>query len=230
MNMEIDNIRLRYTRRKQINEADLYSPLNPAIYMSHQEKERAFIRWIKDSGLAPIQDKRVLEVGCGLGGNLLEFLRLGFQPENLLGIELLEESAARTAHLLPSATRVLVGDAAEIHLEDNHFDVVLQSTVFTSILDEIFQQKLADRMWSLVKQGGGVLWYDFIFDNPKNPDVKGVPIKKIRRLFPEAEIKIWPLTLIPPINRRVTKLHPVLYHVFNLPLLRSHVLCWIKKV
>ncbi len=26
---------------------------------------------------------------------------------------------------------------------------------------------LLDRMWRWVKPGGGVLWYDFTFDNPK---------------------------------------------------------------
>jgi hypothetical protein len=72
---------------------------------------------------------------------------------------------------LPGAIRILVGDAAEINLDQGPFDVVYQSTVFTSILDDDFQQKLADRMWALVKPGGGVLWYDFIYSNPRNPDV-----------------------------------------------------------
>ena len=38
------------------------------------------------------------------------------------------------------------------------------------------------------------------------------------------------LTLAPPISRRVTKVHPALYTLFNLlPFLRTHVLGWIKK-
>jgi len=44
-----------------------------------------------------------------------------------------------------------VGDAAEIDLAEGSFDIVYQSTVFTSILDNGFQQKLADRMWALDK-------------------------------------------------------------------------------
>ena len=27
--------------------------------------------------------------------------------------------------------------------------------------------------------GGGVLWYDFTVNNPRNPDVRGVPMKRV---------------------------------------------------
>jgi hypothetical protein len=75
-----------------------------------------------------------------------------------------------------------------------------------------------------------VLWYDFIYDNPRNPDVRGVPLKRVRELFPQAELEAWRVTLAPPISRRVTRIDPRLYTVVNmLPLLRSHVLCWLKK-
>jgi len=115
-------------------------------------------------------------------------------------------------------------------MKDDSFDVVLQSTVFSSILDDDFQKKLADKIWSLAKPEGGILWYDFIFDNPKNSDVRGVPVRRIRKLFPNAKIKVWRLTLAPPLSRLLTKVHPSLYTLFNmLPILRTHVLCWIKK-
>lgn len=85
-------------------------------------------------------------------------------------------------------------------------------------------------MWDLVKPGGGVLWYDFIYDNPKNPDVKGVPVSQISELFPRGKLTVWHITLAPPIARRVTKIHPCLYSILNIiPLFRTHVLCWIEK-
>jgi SAM-dependent methyltransferase len=227
---EVEAIRQRYERRNQQPKTSLYDPLNEERYLGYEEKRRAFIRWIKWSGLAPVNDKRVLEIGCGSGDNLRQFMTLGFQPENLVGNELLEEYALIARRLLPTVVQVLVGDASSLDLGNQSFDVVLQSTVFTSILDEQFQQKLADKMWSLVKSGGGVLWYDFVFNNPKNPDVRGVPVQRIRHLFPEGDLKVWRLTLAPPISRRVARINPHLYTLFNLfPFLRSHVLCWIKK-
>jgi SAM-dependent methyltransferase len=198
--------------------------------MSMQERERALISWIAAAEFVTLADKQVLEVGCGTGGNLLQLIRLGFSPENLVGNELLEERAARARFQLPQATRILEGDACALDLPPESFDIVFQSTVFTSILDDGFQARLADRMWQLAKPGGGVLWYDFIYDNPRNPDVRGVPVAHIRDLFPAGRMTCWQVTLAPPVARAVTRWHPRLYDVINLlPFLRSHVLCWIVK-
>ncbi len=85
-------------------------------------------------------------------------------------------------------------------------------------------------MWRWLKPGGAVLWYDFTYDNPRNPDVRGMPLARVRALFPEGRVQARRVTLAPPISRRVCGLHPRLYGVFNaLPLLRTHVLAWIVK-
>jgi ubiquinone/menaquinone biosynthesis C-methylase UbiE len=131
---------------------------------------------------------------------------------------------------LPEATKILIGDTSNLNLQDNSFDIIYQFTVFTSILDEKFQAKLANKMWSLTKPGGGILWYDFMYDNLRNPDVRGVSIERIQELFPCGTIKIWRVTLAPPISRVVTKIHLKLYTVFNTTFfLRTHALCWIRR-
>ncbi|MBI5138135.1 MAG: methyltransferase domain-containing protein [Nitrospirae bacterium] len=226
---EPEAVRARYARRAGID-LGRYSPLNPAVYMSIQERERALIRWIAKAGLAPVADKRLLEVGCGAGGNLLQLIRLGFSPGNLVGSELLAERVEQARSVLPKATPIMEGNACTLDLPPESFDIVFQSTVFTSLLDGGFQTTLAKQMWRLVKPGGGVLWYDFIYDNPHNPDVKGVPVRRIRELFPAGKMTYWRVTLAPPIARVVTHLRPALYDVLNmLPFLRSHVLCWMHK-
>lgn len=226
---ELKQIQERYAKRNQFV-SDRYSMLNPSVYMGQQEKERKLIQWIKWTHLEPVETKKVLEIGCGAGSNLLKLIQLGFKPENLFGNELLEERVNLAQKLLPPGVTIISGDASVLDLDDESFDVVFQSTVFTSILDIDFQKKLANRMWRLVKPGGGILWYDFIYDNPSNVDVKGVSLKQIRNLFPEGALKVWKLTLAPPISRLVTKIHPQLYNIFNFfPFLRTHVLCWIKK-
>lgn len=228
---EVEKIKERYSRRQQLPEKTIYSPFNPAVYMAIQEKKLTLIKLLTFANFLPVSNKKVLEIGCGSGSNLLELISLGFLPENLIGNELLDYRANDAKHLLPTSTQIILGDAAKLDFEDNLFDIVYQSTVFTSILDNSFQQKLADRMWAMTKYGGGIIWYDFIYNNPKNPDVRGVPIKRIKELFPKAKIKVWPITLIPIISRFVTKIHPSMYSVFNLtPFLRSHVLCWIQKL
>jgi hypothetical protein len=70
----------------------------------------------------------------------------------------------------------------------------------------------------------------FIFDNPRNPDVRSVTLANIRSLFPLAKVEHHRITLAPPLSRIVTQIHPTLSAVFNtIPLLRTHLLCWIAK-
>jgi SAM-dependent methyltransferase len=195
-----------------------------------QERQRALIRLLSASGVGPVRHLRVLEIGCGEGSNLLELLQLGFSPENLVGNELLDERCAVARRRLPAAIQVLPGDAGSLTLTAGSFDVVYQAGVLSSVLDDEVQEAIADRMWSLVKPGGGVLWYDLGYDNPKNPDVRGVPVSRIRELFPDGAARIRRVTLAPPLARRLARVSPVLYVLANsIPMLRTHVLAWIAK-
>jgi len=228
--MEPAEIVARYERRLQEKDPNLYELIRPDVCMTIQEKERALIRWIRTCGIQPVQTKRVLDVGCGTGKTLEQFLRLGFEPANLVGSELLEARLKAARAHLPAALDLRLGDAMELDCPDESFDIVTQSTVFTSVLDRTFQTNLAERMWRMTKPGGGVLWYDFTFDNPRNPDVVGIPLRRVRELFPRGSMRHWKLTLAPPVSRWVTRISPALYTVLNtLPILRTHVLCWIEK-
>jgi SAM-dependent methyltransferase len=218
----------RYARRDGL--VDRYSLLRPEVWQMVQERQRALIRLLLDHDLTDLPALRVVEVGCGAGGNLLELLRLGFLPENLRGIELLPDRAQAARRCLPQDLAVIEGDAAEQALEPGSVDIVLQSTVFSSLLDDGFQQRLADAMWSWLRPGGGVLWYDFTVDNPRNPDVRGVPLARVGRLFPAGRLSHRHVTLAPPLARAACRVHPALYGALNvLPLLRTHVLAWIAK-
>jgi SAM-dependent methyltransferase len=227
---ESDLVVERYARRSNLEIDWRYSMLNPAVWQEMQGRQRLLIDLLRKHSSSPLSELRLLEVGCGQGGNLLEFLRMGFKPEYLLGNELLCERVVSARDRLPSACQVLEGDATKLDFKEGSFDIVYQSTVFTSILDSQFQQVLADKMWSWVAPGGGVLWYDFTYNNPKNKDVRGVSLAQIKSLFPDAAVFSKKTTLAPPISRRVTQLHPSLYTLFNmLPFLRTHLLCWIEK-
>lgn len=230
LNNETDEVVKRYAARASLVKDDRYSMLNPAVWQSVQERQRALLQMLAQYPINSLADLSVLEVGCGGGGNLLELLRMGFAPANLVGNELLPERSAMARLNLPEATQVITGDAMKLPMGQGSFDVVYQSTVFSSLLDSNFQMQLANKMWSWVKPGGAVLWYDFIYNNPNNPDVKGVTLARIRQLFPEGVIHSRRVTLAPPISRRVCKLHPVFYPILNaVPWLRTHVLCWIEK-
>lgn len=228
---EIAAIEQRYKRRRTNGCSDRYSPLDPYVVKSEQEKDTSLIRWLTTTGLsARITQTSLLEIGCGHGNNLLRFLRLGFRPDHLVGNELLSDRLDAARRILPSSTRLMAGDATTLNLGEEKFDVVCLFTVLSSILDDRFQQRLAAKAWSLVKPGGGVLCYDFVHNNPANRDVRAVSRHRLHELFPHSKASFQKLTLAPPIGRPITRLWGNAYSILvQIPALRSHILAWIQK-
>ena len=217
----------RYARRTA---DDRYSLMRPDVWHTVQERQRAMLRLFAQQGLNDLSAVRLMEVGCGAGGNLLELLRAGVRPEHLSGVELLPDRVEAARAVLPPTVVLHLGDALALDVPPASLDIVFVSTVFSSLLDDVFQQRLAEALWRWVRPGGAVLWYDFVVDNPRNRDVRGVPLSRVRALFPLGRVTASRLTLAPPIARAATRFHPSLYTLFNiLPLLRTHVLCWIAK-
>ncbi len=223
---KVDRIREIYLRRDRT----LHNRLRPDRYMMEQEKERIFLSILSRFDVATIKTMKVLEIGCGRGTNILNFLRWGFEPENITGSELMPDRCSQARRLLPAAIEIIDGDALLLRLPEASFDIVLISTVFSSIRDESFRAELAKKIWLLVKPTGAVLWYDFIYNNPSNPDVMAVPRRRLRELFPGARALIRKVTLAPPIARVVCRFHPRLYSLLNLlPFLRTHLVAWLEK-
>jgi len=233
---ELQAIAQRYARRDQrLAGLERYSLLRPEVWQMLHERQAAMLRLLAahraaQADPAPLGDWRMAEVGCGAGGNLMDMLRLGLLPQHLTGIELLPERLEAARAALPQQVRLLAGDASQAAVEPGSQDLVLQSTVFSSILDDGLQRRLAEAMWRWLRPGGAVLWYDFIVDNPRNPDVRGVPLRRVRALFPDGRMAVRRVTLAPPIARAVCRVHPGAYRVLNtIPFLRSHVLALITK-
>jgi SAM-dependent methyltransferase len=222
---ELDAIAQRYARRADRVEGDRYSLLRPEVWQMWQERQRVLLKLLAQRPGVPA-DWRATEVGCGAGGNLLDLLRLGLQPAHLTGIELLPERLVAARAVLPEGVCLLAGDAAAADIAPESQDLVLQSTVFSSILDDALQQRVADAMWRWLKPGGAVVWYDFTVNNPRNPDVRGVPLARVRRLFPQGCFTARRVTLAPPLARAL----PAAYGWLNLlPWLRTHRLVLIEK-
>jgi ubiquinone/menaquinone biosynthesis C-methylase UbiE len=126
--------------------------------------------------------------------------------------------------------KIQQGNAAQLEFPDETFDIVLQSTVFTSVLDTVTKKQMAAEMCRVLKQDGLILWYDYHMNNPHNPDVKGVKLHEIQTLFPDCDIRMQRITLAPPIARRVAPYSWLLcYFLSTIPLLCSHYLGVLRK-
>ncbi|RZT95232.1 class I SAM-dependent methyltransferase [Rivibacter subsaxonicus] len=219
----------RYARRDATQDARRYSLfLDAAAQQAQQERLRAMATIWRAHGWTTLADKALLEVGCGAGGNLQDLLRLGASAQSLTGLELLPERAAAARSALPALVRIEEGDALAAAIAPASQHAVLAFTVFSSLLDAGFRQQLAEAMWRWVAPGGGVLVYDFAFDNPNNADVLGMSARRIRALFPQASCRVKHLTLAPPIARRLPAPLLAPASVVLWPL-RTHRLVWAVK-
>ena len=118
---------------------------------------------------------------------------------------------------------LVVADGARLPVGDKTFDVVMQVTMFTSILDPALRRQVAAEMQRVLAPGGCILWYDFFLDNPRNADVRGVGRKELRSLFPGSHLSLRRVTLAPPLGRAVAPRSVLLARALEaVPLLRSH--------
>src|SRR5690606_20001943 len=176
----------------------------------------------------PLDRKEILEIGCGNGHFLRELIKWGADPERTMGIDLIDDRLERGRRLSPAGVRFEHRNAADSGLPPGSFDLILQMTVFSSILSEEMREAVASEMIRLLAPGGKIVWYDLRVDNPRNRDVRGIGKAAIRRLFPGADMTVERVTLAPPIARTLAGVSRTLCLMLTaVPLLRSHYLAVI---
>jgi len=201
--VEEERIRAAYARRTQ--HASPYSWSQMAYVFQMQERERCVLRLLRSCGMMPLSDKRILEVGSGTGTWLRDFIKWGADPQDVFGVEFLPERVAEARRLLPPRVTLQCRNAAELPYPTAEFDIVLQSTMFSSIIDPTLKRQIAFEMVRVTKPEGILLWNDFHFNNPGNRDVRGVTKREIGALFPGCRIELHPVCLAPPLMRRLAE-------------------------
>jgi ubiquinone/menaquinone biosynthesis C-methylase UbiE len=222
--------RIKSVYAKRVDDDIRYSCFNPGELFMMQGRERQILGCLKRYGIEHLSAKKILEIGCGTGHWLREFIIWGARPENLSGVDLLADRVAEARRCCPAGVNVQCGSAAKLAFADNTFDVVLQSTVFTSVLDFHVKQRIASEMLRVMKQDGLIIWYDYHVNNPRNSDVRGVKKKEIFTLFPRCQIDLRRVTLAPPLVRSIAP-HSWLwaYLLERIPLLCTHYVGIIQK-
>jgi ubiquinone/menaquinone biosynthesis C-methylase UbiE len=224
---EEERIRTVYAERLK---NDLrYSRLNAGHLYTLQQLERQILRLLKSQGLV-LEGKKILEIGCGTGYWLRQFIQWGARPAVLVGIDLLWDRVVEARQLSSPEVGVMAASAAGLPFADASFDLVIQSTVFTSILDLAVKKKVASEMLRVTKDEGAILWYDYFFNNPWNDDVRGVKKREIRELFPRCSTELRRATLAPPLARRIASHSWVVAALLEgLRLLCTHYVGIIRK-
>ncbi len=226
---EIDRIKAEYERRRKEIPKDFYSLEHSGNLFIYLDRVRKVIEALKRELFSPLAGKEILEIGYGTGDWIVDFARWGAESKKLHGVELDEVRAQKAQKRIPSAD-LRVGEASKLPWPDNYFDLVLQSTVFTSILNDSFKRAIAKEMLRVLKPEGFILWYDFRFNNPNNPNVRGIEMNEIRSLFPDCHFQFQKITLAPPIARWLAPYSWLAcYLLEKISFLRTHYLVVIKK-
>ena len=226
---EQERILAEYARREREISSDLYARWQPGEMFMLSGRKRTAATMLHRAGVFPKPGDQCLEVGFGSLGWLGDFISWGVPEKDLHGIELDPVRASKARHVLPLAD-LRLGDATNLPWDSNTFQLVIASTVFTSILNADVQQMVAEEITRVLAPGGALLWYDFAVNNPKNAHVRKVTKKEVRTLFPQLRGQIRSITLAPFLARLVAPRSWALATCLeDIPLFRTHLLGVLVK-
>ncbi len=225
---DLDRLRRVYAARQVRISAE--TPLSTKALTNrhiHANRRRNLIATLDQLGLKTLASKQILEVGCGEGGVLSEWLGFGASHANTFGIDLLPQRLAHGHHRQPHL-QLAAADGQTLPFPSRHFDIVLQFTALSSVLDGQIRLKMAHEMGRVLRHGGVILSYDFVF-NPTNQNTVGITHRELRRLFPQHALCVQRITLAPPLARLIAPRSPKLaQRLERIRLANSHLLTVIR--
>jgi ubiquinone/menaquinone biosynthesis C-methylase UbiE len=226
---ELDRLRRTYEQRSNSTISERYSRTNPGHLFALHEREATMAAMLRSNGLRSLAGLRILDIGCGRGATIRQYLDHEADPTQLWGIDLLPEFVRQARATSPSL-HAICGSASDLPFPDGSFDFVSQFMLFTSVLDQEVKRKIAHEINRVLVPGGRFLWYDFAFDNPANPDVRGIRLSEVHRHFPEFSMTHRKITLAPPLGRFIGRFGPAIYYLTSkIRPLCTHYLCLLTK-
>lgn len=127
----------------------------------YRYKRERFIELLKT---VDFKGAKVLEIGCGPGGNLMEVNKLA--PKELVGVDISEKMVSLAKKRVSSEVRIVKTNGTELPFEDNSFDIVFTATVLQHVTDE---KMLLDLLKEICRVSSGKI---FLFEKVDN-EVKG---------------------------------------------------------
>lgn len=206
---------------------------NPEVLFQSFAIERANIAALRSLPLDKSSVK-ILDAGCGAGSGLLQFVRLGFNPANLSGIDLSEERIAQARALLPGID-VQVGDASRMPFADGSFDLVFESTMLGTLETQSLLKSIAHDMIRVTRPGGYIMLADWRYSKKGSGVKTSISKAKIAELFDvgtSTEVICRKRgALVPPLGRRLSRLAPSLYFLVQglLPFAAGQVTTVLRK-
>lgn len=206
---------------------------NPEVLFQTLAIDRANIAALRVAGIDR-QSARVLDVGCGSGASLLQFIRLGFEPANMVGIDMSEERIAEARARL-AGVNFKVADARFIPQSDASIDLVFESTMLGTLDDLELLQAIARDMLRVTRPGGFIMLCDWRYSRKGSGVKTAIDPAMIAKLFDVGRatevVSRARGALVPPLGRRLSRFAPSLYFLTQalLPFTAGQVTTVLKK-
>ena len=227
---DLDRLKDYYARQMNEERSNrLYSLARPHSLFFHQGRQQKLIKLLDKHGLFPLRDARVLEMGCADGDALKDFLHYGVAAKNLHGIDIRHNAVERLYQQIPSV-RVACASGKHLPYSDSSFDIVMQFTAFSSMLDDDLRREVAQEMQRVCRPEGIIIWYDF-WINPTNRNVEGIGKRKVLEYFDGWQAQVQRITLAPPIARRIAPISITLCRILEkFQVLNTHYLVVLRPM
>lgn len=222
---ELARIRSAYDAYATNGRAQRWSDSDPANRLIQEERNRTLALLLASIG--PWDPGSViLDVGCGSGGSMADWVGMGADVDKVIGVDLLLD---RLAGAMPELrTNIVCGGAHRLPFRDGAFDFVSLFTVLSSIISEEMRMMVAAEARRVLRPGGRIVCYDMRLPNPLNRDLRALTLRRLGHLFPGASgIESAELTLLPPLARKLVPSAAGYGRWVKLRFLRSHRLSLI---
>jgi len=204
---EIDRIKKVYRLRKE--RGIFWSLFRPEVHFMDFELQRQYLRAFKICGVTEenIGRKKILDAGCGGGRWLRWFQDLGFRQ--LFGVDIRDQEINEARQLNPGIN-FYNASISSLSFEDNYFDFVILSEVFSSILEDRLIEDSAKELLRVLAPGGAILFNDNNKKSVENTKINGEHylrcIKKedLDKLFPNSQIYFLSFLVNPSLTGALT--------------------------
>ena len=187
--------------------------VNKEVLFQFLARKKCFISSIAEIGIDK-KNSRIADIGCGSCTDLMNLVSMGFNQNNLYGIDINKVDIDFGKKNFP-LLKLTNQNAENLSFEDNFFDLVYESTMFVQLNDEEISERISNEMLRVTKKNGFLIIFDWRYGKINDKRFLSCNKKRVKKMFKigisSTLISVIPGMLVPPLGRFLSKNFDPLY-------------------